>query len=118
MARKKQLSTQNYMDFIVVKNPEIEYEVNAKGQVTVLIEWKGFYHRIAQRFFKRPKVSDIKLDTYGSFIWQDINDKKTVHQISKDLQTKFPKMEKPVSRLIKFLEIMKDHHLIELKEVF
>ena len=57
MSKKKKISNQNYMDFIVVKNPEIEYETNDKGQVTVMIEWRGFYHRIAQRFFKRPKVS-------------------------------------------------------------
>ena len=109
---------QNYMDFIVVKNPEIEYETNDKGQVTVMIEWRGFYHRIAQRFFKRPKVSAIKLDDYGSFLWQSINDQKTVHQLSLDLQSQFPKMEKPLARLIRFLEILKDHHLIELKEVY
>lgn len=59
MSKKKKISNQNYMDFIVVKNPEIEYETNDKGQVTVMIEWRGFYHRIAQRFFKRPKVSAI-----------------------------------------------------------
>lgn len=117
MAGKKKLSQQNYMDFIVIKNPEVEYTVNDKGRVTVMIEWKGFYHKIAQRFFKRPRVSEIDMDAYGSFIWQCINDKKTVHQLSKDLQAKYPKMEKPVARLIKFLEIMKDHHLIELKEV-
>jgi hypothetical protein len=50
MSKKKKISNQNYMDFIVVKNPEIEYETNNKGQVTVMIEWRGFYHRIAQRF--------------------------------------------------------------------
>ena len=116
--KEKKISNQNYMDFIVVKNPEIEYETNDKGQVTVMIEWRGFYHRIAQRFFKRPKVSAIKLDDYGSFLWQSINDQKTVHQLSLDLQSQFPKMEKPLARLIRFLEILKDHHLIELKEVY
>ncbi len=118
MSRKKKISNQNYMDFIVVRNPEIEYEVSEKGQVTVLLEWKGFYHKIAQRFFRRPKVSEIKMDQYGSFIWQTINDKKTVHQLSRDLQAQFPNMEKPLPRLIKFLEIMKDHHMIEIKEAF
>lgn len=118
MAGKKKLSTQNYMDFIIVKNPETEFEVDDKKQVTVMIEWKGFYHKIAQRFFKRPKVSEIKLDTYGSFIWLAINDQKTVHQLSLELQTQFPKMEKPLARMIQFLEILKDHHLITLKEAY
>ena len=117
MGRTKKISSQNYMDFIPLKNPEIEFEVDENKIVTVFIEWKGFYHKIAQKFFKRPKVSEIKMDTYGSFIWLAINDKKTVHQLSKELQNQFPKMEKPVARLIKFLEIMKDNHLIEIREV-
>lgn len=105
----------NYLDYIPVKNPEIEYEVGDDGIVTLLIEWKGFYHRIAQRFFHRPRVSDIKLDAYGSFVWLSIDDIKDVHQLSKELDEKFPKMEKSLSRLIKFLEIMHDNHLIRWK---
>ena len=41
----------NYLDFIPVKAPDIEYQTGGDGMVTVFIEWKGFYHRIAQRFF-------------------------------------------------------------------
>lgn len=106
---------QNYLDYIPVKNPEIEYEVSEEGIVTVLIEWKGFYHKIAQRFFRRPKVSDIKLDEYGSFVWLTIDDTMDVHALSQKLDERFPGMEKSLSRLIKFLEIMRDNHLINWK---
>ena len=40
MSKKKKISNQNYMDFIVVKNPEIEYETNDKGQVVLVSEKK------------------------------------------------------------------------------
>ena len=70
----------NYLDFIPVKNPEIEYQTGDDGTVTLFIEWKGFYHRIAQKFFHRPRVSDIRLDDYGSFVWLSIDDSKDVHQ--------------------------------------
>ena len=33
----------NYLDFIPVKNPEIEYQTGDDGTVTLFIEWKGFY---------------------------------------------------------------------------
>ena len=56
--------------------------------MTVYIEWNGFYHRIAQKFFKRPRVSDVKLDGYGSFVWLAIDDVKDVHQLSKELDEK------------------------------
>ena len=100
------------MDFVPVKNPDIEYQTGEDGIVTVFIEWKGFYHRIAQKFFKRPRVSDVKLDGYGSFVWLAIDDMKDVHQLSEELDGRFPKMEKPLARLIKFLEILHDNHLI------
>ena len=103
------------MDFVPVKNPDIEYQTGEDGIVTVFIEWKGFYHRIAQNFFHRPRVSEVKLDNYGSFVWLSIDDSKDVHQISKELNARFPNMEKSLSRLIKFLEILRDNHLIRWK---
>lgn len=111
----KKKNSQNYLDYIPVRNPEVEYETSENGKVTLYIEWKGFYHKIAQKFFHRPRVSDIKMDDYGSFIWLSIDDVKDVHQLSKELDQKYPKMEKSLSRLIKFLEILHDNHLIHWK---
>lgn len=112
----KQKIDKNYLDYIPVKNPEIEYETNDKGTITVFIRWEGFFNKIAQKFFHRPKVSSIDLDDYGSFVWDIIDDKKDIYTLSKELDKKFPDMEKSLSRLIKFLEILKDHHLITYSE--
>ena len=111
MSRKRKIQP-NYLDNIPVKNPEIEYEKSEKGKVTVFIEWKGFYSKIAQKVFHRPRVSDIKMDDYGSFVWLAIDGHKSVYTISQELDKRFPGMEKSLSRLIKFLEILHDHHLI------
>ena len=108
----KNKENKNYLDYIPVKNSEIQYEIDNDGIVTVYIEWKGFYHKIAQRFFRKPRVSDIKLDSYGSFIWSIIDGEKDVYALSKEMEQHFNGMEKALSRLIKFLEIMHDHHLI------
>ena len=35
----KQKIDKNYLDFIPVKNPEIKYETNDKGNITVFIRW-------------------------------------------------------------------------------
>ena len=86
MSKKSKKNEKNYLDFIPVKNPDIEYETD-----------------------------DIKMDKYGSFVWHAIDDEKDVHQLSKEMESEFPKMEKSLSRLIKFLEIMKDNNLIYWK---
>lgn len=109
----KAKNRQNYPDFVPVKNPDIEYHTDDSGIVTLLIEWKGFYHRIAQKFFHRPRISEIRLDDYGSFVWLSIDGVKDVHQLSLELDARFPGMEKSLSRLIKFLEILRDSHLIQ-----
>ena len=93
----KDKNQRNYLDFVPIKNPDIEYQTGDNGKVTVFIEWKGFYHRI------------------GSFVWLAIDDNKDVHQLSKELDARFPNMEKSLSRLIKFLEILRDNHLIRWK---
>ena len=48
-------------------------------------------------------------------MWLAIDDVKDVHQLSKELDAKYPKMEKSLSRLIKFLEILHDNRLIRWK---
>ena len=57
----KQKIDKNYLDFIPVKNPEIKYETNDKGNITVFIRWEGFFNKIAQKFFHRPKVSSLTI---------------------------------------------------------
>lgn len=108
---KKKIS-RNYLDYIPEHNPEIRYETRKDGIVILYVEWKGFFHRIAQRFFHKPEVSDIRMDRYGSFVWLCIDGTKDVQTLSEELDRNFPKMEKSLSRLIKFLEIMHDNRLI------
>lgn len=115
MATKKDAG-KNYLDFVPVRNPSFDFTVADDGIVTITVEWQGFYHRIAQRFFRRPRVSDIKLDAYGSFVWQAIDGEKNVYTLSQELEAHFGEMDKALSRLIKFLEIMHDHKIISWKE--
>lgn len=101
--KKKQ--SENYLEYVPQRTPETEFSEDETGIVTLTKEWTGFYNRIAQRFFHRPRVSHIDLDGYGSFIWKLIDGKRTVYDISQKLDEAYPGMEKSLSRLIKFLEI-------------
>lgn len=111
--KKKQ--SENYLEYVPVRTPETEFTVDETGIVTLTKEWTGFYNRIAQRFFHKPRVSRIALDGYGSFIWKIIDGERDVYAISQKLETAYPGMEKSLPRLIKFLEILRDHHFIVWK---
>ena len=73
---------ENYLDYIPICNPWFSWKVDKKGSVVVEIKNKGVYNRIAQKFWGRPKKSYIYLDDYGSFVWQQMDGKRTIYDIS------------------------------------
>ncbi len=77
----------NYIDNIPQIN-NIEWEVKKDGIVEIKVENKGFYNLVAQKFFKKPRYSFIKLDEYGSCVWQQIDGNKTIYEIGQILEDK------------------------------
>ena len=71
----------NYIDNIPRIN-DMKWEVLEDGIVEITVENTGFYNKVAQRLFKKPRYSFIKLDEYGSFVWQQIDGKKSIYEIS------------------------------------
>lgn len=97
----------NYIDFIPRCNPLFSWEADQKGMVTVHVVNKGFYHLLAQKLFKRPRISHIKLDEYGSFVWQQMDGQRTIYDISHPVKEKFGKDAEPVlERLVQFFRIL------------
>ncbi len=74
----------NYMDYVPVKNPDVEYETADNGRVTVFIEWKGFYHRIAQKFFHRPRGSYVMMVELCRLVLPAHRDQKDELKLSLD----------------------------------
>ena len=111
----KKKDSKNYLDFV----PERIRKLNMKQMRTVLLpslsNGKDFIIKSHKSCSDARESSDIRLDELGSFVWNAVDGKKDVHQISKELEQQFPKMEKPVPRLIKYLEILHDNHLIYWK---
>ena len=63
MANKnKKTVSKNYLDFVPVHHEQYEYTIEDSGAVTILVENKGLFNRIAQKCFKKPKISHIHLD--------------------------------------------------------
>ena len=75
------MKKENYIDNIPKINKK--WEILEDGIVEVTIENKGFYNTLAQKLFKKPRYSFIKLDEYGSCVWKQIDGKKTIYEIGK-----------------------------------
>ena len=78
MAKKKE----NYLDFVPAVNGQNTWDRGEDGVVTIHMVNRGFYNTLAQKLFHTPRVSHIKLDEYGSFLWTRIDGVKTVGQLA------------------------------------
>lgn len=59
----------NYLDNIPKTNKK--WKITKEGMVEITVENKGFFHKIAQKFYKKPRYSFIKLDEFGRFAYGD-----------------------------------------------
>lgn len=103
----------NYLDYIPICAPEHTWDLDKKKLVVIHVQNKGFYNWLAQKFFKRPKVSHISLDEYGSFVWQQMDGKRTIYDISLLVKERFGNDAEPVyQRLAQFFQILYQNHFI------
>lgn len=103
----------NYLDFIPVPNPKFTWDLDKKGNVVVHMVNTGFYNWIAQKVFKKPRVSHISLDNYGSFVWQLMDGKRNVFEISQIVEKQFGDDAAPiVERLVRYCQTLYANNFI------
>ena len=93
MAKKNK---DNFLDYIPKHNSLYEYHTNEKGNIEIKMVNKGLFNRIAQIFFKRPKVSWIELPGMGTFIWNQIDGKRNVYEIGQLLKNEYGQEAEPL----------------------
>ena len=77
----KKKKNENYLDNVPVINGDICWEEDDDKLIVIKQKNKGFYSKIAQKFFDRPKISNIHLDEFGSFVWKQIDGEKDIAEI-------------------------------------
>lgn len=114
---KKIRKEENFLDYIPVRNPEYQWKIKENGLAEVAVTHKGFFNKIAQVVFRRPKVSYIELDEYGTFMWENMDGETDIHVLSEKMKERFGKKAEPVlERLVKFVKILQTNHYITYKK--
>lgn len=109
----KKKSKENYLEKIPVL-PNLKWTVGEDGIVTLHKENNKFFDKIAQKFFKRPKISYIHLDEHGSFIWQIVDGEKNIIDLGKEVDAHFGEKAHPLyERLAKFFQILDSYGFIK-----
>lgn len=107
----------NYLELVPSRNPEFDWKENDKGIVTVNMVHKGFFDRIAQKLFFTPKVSHIKLDKYGSFIWKQIDGARNLIEIGNLVRNEYGEKAEPLyERLSQYFETLKNNRFVIMKK--
>lgn len=115
--KKKNIISQNYLEKIPMHHPDIEWSEDENAIVTLEIKNTGFFNRVAQVLFKKPKISYVHLDKNGSFTWSLIDGEKDIIAIGKDVEEHFGEASHPLyERLAKFFQILESYHFIVWKQ--
>ena len=118
MAKKSKLVIeQNYLESRPYRSPSIRWSEDADGNVTLEIDNKGFMNRVAQKLFKKPKVSFVHLDEMGSFIWPLIDGETDIIRIGELVKEHFGEKAEPLyERLAKYFKILESYGFIGMKQ--
>lgn len=111
MKRKKA----NFLDYIPLRNPKFTWS-EENGLVTVDMIHTGVYAAIAQRVFHRPRVSHVRLDAYGSFLWLRMDGETDITALGKQLEEEFGEEAQPLyTRLAKYMQTLYNNQFIAFR---
>ena len=114
--KKNKQQGENYLEKIPVRSESIGFSTDEKGLVTLEIENKGAFNRIAQKLFKRPKISYIHLDENGSFVWSVIDGERDILKLGEAVYEHFGEAAEPLyPRLAEFIKILESYKFISYK---
>ena len=104
----------NFLEKKPQRNPNVNWS-EKDGQVTLEIEKKNIFNRLAQKLLKKPKISYIHLDETGSFIWPLIDGETDIIALGEKLKEHFGDKAEPLyERLSKYIKILESYGFVKL----
>lgn len=101
---------------IPVRNTESYFD-KEKNIYVLKMYHKGLNHKIAQKFFDKPKYSKISLDQLGSLVWENIDGTNTIEDIAEIIDQKYGEAADPLyKRLFKYLILLEKNKFIVIKK--
>lgn len=106
----------NYEDLVPVINDEYKWELTDDENVVVYVINKGLFHVCTRKFFNGPKISEVELDEYGSYVWKKIDGNRSISDISREIIRDFgEEANLAIQRLMMFMQMLRAHHMIRLR---
>lgn len=110
---KKKFGNENYLERKPIRMGTIKWTKNEDDIVTLEIENKGIFNKLAQLILKKPPITYIHLDEMGSFIWPLLDGDKTIIELGEAVKEKFGEKAEPLyPRLAKHTQILESYNFI------
>ncbi|MBP3807406.1 MAG: PqqD family protein [Eubacterium sp.] len=107
-------SKENYLDYVPIISDKHKWEADEEGNVTIFIENKGVFNRLAQLLLNKPKVSQLHLEQIGSFIFPLIDGKASIYEIGQKVGERFGDEAEPLyPRLAEYFKMLHNYGFIE-----
>lgn len=111
--KKKQ--SENYLEKIPYHNSKFKWNQDENGLVILEMKNRGVANRFAQLVFKKPKISFIHLEEFGSFIWTTIDGERNLLTIGKLLKERFGEKAEPLyERLAGYIKTLESNGFITM----
>lgn len=115
MSKKNKIS-ENYLTKIPAHKEGLKWSTDDNGLVTLEMENKGAMNRVFQLILRKPKVSYIHLEEFGSFIWQQIDGEKDIVKIGEYVDEHFGEKANPLyERLAQYFQMLERYEFVTMK---
>ena len=106
----------NYLDMIPERK-DLAWSEDDKGIITLEIENRGVMNTIAQKVFRKPRISYVHLDEMGSFLWPLIDGQQTVYQLAVPVKERFGQEAEPLyPRIAKYFQVLASYGFVTVRK--
>ncbi|MFC2088332.1 PqqD family protein [Calditrichota bacterium] len=114
---KRNSKNQNFLNFIPLTS--FNWYVSEETK-KVIIQRPKFDNPLLKKyivpFFKKP-FFEVKLDEFGSFVWQKIDGQKTIYEIANELKNQYGQKVDPVyDRVSRFIKHLRQQRMVDYKK--
>ena len=83
------------------------------GIVAVDMVRKRILDKLAKKLYVSPRVSNVKLNRFGSFVWKQMDGNRNIIAIGALVRAEFGDQAEPLyERLAKFVKMLRDNRFV------
>ena len=113
----KKKTQENFLEKIPCRNTEINWTKDNDNDVILEMQNRGFANLLAQKLLKKPRISFIHLEEFGSFVWETIDNKRNIIEIGELVKERFGEKAEPLyERLAQYIKTLESNGFVSFNK--